>query len=63
MKRKTRLIREQLEKNLRQFEPLRDLSPPVKGWIRAIRNALGMNVKHGCQAYTVDNKGTCISEV
>jgi len=45
MKRKTRLIREQLEKNLRQFEPLRDLPPPVKGWIRAIRDALGMNGK------------------
>ncbi len=43
MKRKTRLIREQLQKNLRKFEPLRDSSPPFKGWIRAIRDALGMN--------------------
>jgi predicted DNA-binding mobile mystery protein A len=43
MKRKTRLIREQLEKTLQKFEPLREVSPPVKGWIRAIRDALGMN--------------------
>ncbi|MCK4506501.1 MAG: mobile mystery protein A [Candidatus Aegiribacteria sp.] len=43
MKRKAKLIREQLEKTLRKFEPLRDSPPPVKGWIRAIRDALGMN--------------------
>jgi len=43
MKRKTKLIREQLEKTLRKFEPLRDSPPPIKGWIRAIRDALGMN--------------------
>ncbi len=43
MKRNTKLIREQLEKSLRRFEPLRDSSPPIKGWIRAIRDALGMN--------------------
>ena len=43
MKRKTKLMREQLEKTLQKFEPVKDLSPPVKGWIRAIRDALGMN--------------------
>jgi len=43
MKRKTKLMREQLEKTLRKFKPLKNLSPPVKGWIRAIRDALGMN--------------------
>ena len=43
MKRKAKLIREQLQKTLRQFEPLKGSSPPVKGWIRAIREALGMN--------------------
>ncbi len=43
MKRKTKLIREQLEITLRKFEPLRNSPPPVKGWIRAIRDALGMN--------------------
>lgn len=43
MKSKTKLMREQLEKTLRKFEPLKNSSPPVKGWIRAIRDALGMN--------------------
>jgi len=43
MKSKTKLMREQLEKTLRKFEPLKDSSPPAKGWIRAIRDALGMN--------------------
>lgn len=43
MKRKTKLIREQLDKTLGQFKPLRDSSPPIKGWVRAIRDALGMN--------------------
>ena len=38
-----RLIREQLEEKLRQFAPLRNISPPAKGWIRAIKDALGMN--------------------
>jgi len=37
------LVREQLGKTLRKFEPLRESSPPVKGWIRAIKDALGMN--------------------
>ncbi len=43
MRRKTKLIREQLDITLRKFEPLRDSPPPVKGWIRAVRDALGMN--------------------
>jgi len=32
-----------MQQSLLPFEPLRDSSPPVKGWIRAIREALGMN--------------------
>ena len=43
MRRKTKLIREQLEKTLQKFAPLMDSPPPAKGWIRAIRDALGMN--------------------
>ncbi len=43
MKSKTKLIREQLEKTLRKFEPLGNTTPPAKGWIRAIRDALGIN--------------------
>ncbi len=40
-----KLIREQLEVSLRRFEPLRSVSLPPKGWIRAIRDALGMSAK------------------
>ncbi len=43
MKNKNKLVREQLEKNLRRFEPLKNVSPPVMGWVRAIKDALGMN--------------------
>lgn len=34
---------EQLDASLAQFVPLRNLQPPKKGWIRAIRDALGMS--------------------
>ena len=36
------LIREQLDATLVQYRPLINIGIPVKGWIRAIRNALGM---------------------
>ncbi len=34
---------EQLDTGLIRFAPLRDAQPPRNGWIRAIRNALGMS--------------------
>jgi predicted DNA-binding mobile mystery protein A len=34
---------EQLDASLAQFAPLRNVPPPRKGWIRAIRDALGMS--------------------
>ena len=37
------LIRQQLDTTLSRFEPAADLAPPRKGWIRAIRDALGMS--------------------
>jgi len=36
------LIRQQLDKKLHNFAALKDSPPPVRGWIRAIRDALGM---------------------
>lgn len=36
------LAREQLDETLKKFLPLKIVTPPRKGWIRAIRNALGM---------------------
>ena len=37
-----KLAREQLDKTLKRFGPLKTIVPPGKGWIRAIRDALGM---------------------
>ena len=42
---KKKLIREQLDASLKRFSPLLDVTPPGKGWIRAIRDALGMTAK------------------
>jgi predicted DNA-binding mobile mystery protein A len=42
---KKSLVREQLEASLRRFEPLLTVSSPQKGWIRAIRDALGMSAR------------------
>lgn len=40
-----RLIREQLETTLQHFRPLRRVNTPLKGWIRAIRDGLGMTAR------------------
>ncbi len=37
-----KLAREQLDETLKKFLPLKIVSAPRKGWIRAIRDALGM---------------------
>lgn len=42
---KKKLIREQLDASLQRFRPLLDTTTPSKGWIRAIRDALGMTAK------------------
>ena len=39
------LIREQLETTLGRISSARDVQRPVKGWLRAIREALGMSGK------------------
>ena len=43
MKKYKKLVRQQLEITLQKFRPLFDISMPPKGWIRAVRDALGMN--------------------
>jgi predicted DNA-binding mobile mystery protein A len=40
-----KLIRKQLDASLQRFSPLLDVTAPPKGWIRAIRDALGMTAK------------------
>lgn len=43
MKTNNKLVREQLQVTLAKFQPLLDVSIPPRGWIRAVRNALGMS--------------------
>jgi predicted DNA-binding mobile mystery protein A len=40
-----KLAREQLDKTMKSFESLKAMSVPNKGWIRAIRDTLGMTGK------------------
>ena len=42
---KKKLIREQLDASLQRLRPLLDVTAPPKGWIRAIRNALGVTAR------------------
>lgn len=41
----SKLMRQQLDASLHRFSPLRNASPPAKGWIQAIRKALGMSAR------------------
>jgi predicted DNA-binding mobile mystery protein A len=36
---------EQLDRRLASLRPLAETQPPVRGWVRAIRNTLGMTTK------------------
>jgi predicted DNA-binding mobile mystery protein A len=40
-----RIVRQQLDKTLSGYAIVKQTAPPVKGWIRAIREALGMSGK------------------
>jgi len=42
---KKKLVREQLDASLQCFRPLLEVTSPPKGWIRAIRDALGMTAR------------------
>ena len=42
---KKKLVREQLDTSLQKFRPLLEITTPSKGWIRAIRDALGMTAR------------------
>ena len=39
------IIREQLDDTLSRFSTIASVNRPMKGWIRAIRDALGMNMR------------------
>ncbi len=44
-----RLIQEQLDKTLEHLACVRDVQRPTKGWLRAVREALGMSGKQFAQ--------------
>jgi predicted DNA-binding mobile mystery protein A len=44
-KKHRRVMREQLDNTFSQLSKLRGIQPPVKGWLRSIREALGMSGK------------------
>jgi predicted DNA-binding mobile mystery protein A len=52
--RNQKLIRQQLSVTLDRFKLLKSINPPLKGWIRAIRDALGMNVRQFAERLKVD---------
>jgi len=44
-KKQKKIIREQLDDTLSRFSSIASVNRPIKGWIRAIRDALGMNTR------------------
>jgi predicted DNA-binding mobile mystery protein A len=62
MKRNRKLVRQQLEATLGRFRPLLDISAPPKGWIRAIRDALGMSGRQLAERVGVTKQRTAVIE-
>lgn len=52
-KKYTYIVRQQLDKSLRLFDSAKNVQAPVKGWIRAVREALGMSGKQLAQRLKV----------
>ncbi len=53
--RQKKLVQEQLDETLKRFSSLTAVNRPLKGWIRAIRDALGMNNRQLAQRLGVSN--------
>jgi predicted DNA-binding mobile mystery protein A len=51
-----KLARQQLDTTLKQLSPLRTLTSPAKGWVRAIRDALGMTGKQLAERLNVNQQ-------
>ena len=62
MKTNHKLVREQLNLTLAMFQTLRDISIPPRGWIRALRNALGMSGRQLAQRMGVTKQRTSFIE-
>ncbi len=44
-KKQKKIFREQLDGTLNRFSSIASVNRPMKGWIRAVRDALGMNMR------------------
>ena len=62
MKKNRKLVRQQLETTLDRFRPLLDVSAPPKGWIRAIRDSLGMSGRQLAERVGVTKQRTAVIE-
>jgi len=62
MNKNKRLVREQLDNTLHKFRSLLEISKPPKGWIRAIRDALGMNGRQLADRLNVTRQRTSLIE-
>ena len=54
-KKQKKIIREQLDDTLRRFSTIASVNRPMRGWIRAIRDALGMNMRQFANRLGVSN--------
>ena len=62
MKANNKLVREQLQITLAKFQLMLAISIPPKGWIRAIRNALGMSGRQLAERMGVTRQRVSIIE-
>ena len=62
MKTNNKLMRDQLQLTLEKFQPLLKISMPPKGWIRAVRNALGMSGRQLAERMGVTKQRTSFIE-
>jgi predicted DNA-binding mobile mystery protein A len=51
-----KLARQQLDTTLMRFKSITELAPPLKGWVRAIRDALGMTGKQLAKRINVNQQ-------
>ena len=57
-----RLGRKQLDRQLRALAPFREVQQPAHGWIRAVRNALGMSAEQLARRTNVSKQSIGESE-
>lgn len=53
---KKKLAREQLDETMKLFKPLKTVAIPKKGWIRAVRDTLGMTGKQLAKRMNVNQQ-------